>query len=88
MQESAAKIEVIDFMVKRIKDKVKIAERKRALKNKATEQAKEDEKQGKQHTYYNRAKALGVYEMDVNKTEIKDTLKMIRKLTLEIEKEL
>lgn len=82
------KIDVIDFMVKRIKNKVEIVENKRKLENKATEQALEDEKQGKKCTYYDRAKALGIYEMDVNKAEIKDSLKMIRKLTLEIEREL
>lgn len=80
-------LNVVKFLINRVDLNIEALNeynRKCEIASKLTE---EDEKNGIKHTFWSRRKEVGC-EDPCCKAEIKDTLKLIRKLTIDIEKKL
>lgn len=81
-------LKVIKFLLSRVENKIKEREEYLVNLKKADELAKQDEENGKKHTYWERKRELGCISDPCSKAEVKDTLRLIRKLTMDMDKKL
>lgn len=81
-------VQMMKFLFERIEGKVNRLIEIEELTKKAEELADEDEKNGKKYTLWVRKEELGIAKAGSSRSEVKDSLKLLRKISLELEKRL
>lgn len=77
----------IRYMLNRIEGQIEVLNQRKEIERKARVLSDEDEANGKGYTFWRRTKELGYDKLgSASKQDIKDTLRLIRKISLELEK--